>query len=59
MQALLGGRDAAFQEQLRDAYEAGDAAAVRSLRTEPHAPDASCWAHRDGTCLSRRPLGDA
>jgi protein-L-isoaspartate(D-aspartate) O-methyltransferase len=59
MQALLGGRDAAFQEQLRLAYQAGDSGAVRSLRTDPHAPDASCWAHRDGTCLSRRPPGDA
>jgi hypothetical protein len=27
---------------------------VRSLRTEPHDEDASCWLHRDGACLSRR-----
>jgi protein-L-isoaspartate(D-aspartate) O-methyltransferase len=54
MQALLGGRDAAFQEQLRLAYQSGGAEGVRSLRSEAHAPDASCWAHRDGACLSRR-----
>jgi protein-L-isoaspartate(D-aspartate) O-methyltransferase len=54
MQALLGGRDAAFQERLRLAYQAGGAESVRSLRTDAHAPDASCWAHREGACLSRR-----
>ena len=54
MQALLGGRDAAFQERLRLAYQAGGADEVRSLRTDAHAPDASCWAHREGACLSRR-----
>jgi protein-L-isoaspartate(D-aspartate) O-methyltransferase len=59
MQALLGGRDPGFQEQLRAAYQAGDVRAVRSLRTDPHAPEASCWAHRDGACLSRRAPGDA
>jgi len=56
MQALLGGRDAALQERLRQAYEAGGYAAVRSLRTDAHAPEPSCWAHRDGACLSRRAL---
>jgi protein-L-isoaspartate(D-aspartate) O-methyltransferase len=59
MQALLGGRDAAFQERLRLAYQAGGSDGVRSLRTEPHAPEASCWVHRDGACLSRRSLEDA
>ncbi len=59
MQALLGGRDVAFQESLRLAYQAGGFEAVRSLRTDPHAAEASCWAHRDGACLSRRALGAA
>jgi protein-L-isoaspartate(D-aspartate) O-methyltransferase len=54
MSALLGGRDPALQERLRRAYAGGDAATVRSLRSEPHAPDASCWLHRDAGCLSRR-----
>ena len=59
MQALLGGRDAAFQERLRIAYQAGGAEGVHSLRTDAHVPDASCWAHRDGACLSRRPVEGA
>ena len=59
MTALLGGRDAAIQERLRQAYEGGDVAQVRSFRTEPHAEDASCWLHRDGGCLSRRVLEEA
>jgi protein-L-isoaspartate(D-aspartate) O-methyltransferase len=54
MQALLGGRDAAFQEHLRRAYDGGGTREVRSFRTEAHAEDASCWAHRDGGCLSKR-----
>jgi protein-L-isoaspartate(D-aspartate) O-methyltransferase len=53
MQALLGGRDAALQERLRQAYAGGDAATVRSLRTDAHAQAASCWLHRAGACLSR------
>lgn len=52
MQALLGGRDAALQERLRLAYERGGVARVRSLRTESHEEDASCWLHREGDCLS-------
>jgi protein-L-isoaspartate(D-aspartate) O-methyltransferase len=59
MQALLGGRDAAFQETLRLAYQVGDFGEVRSLRTDPHAAEAGCWAHRDGACLSRRAPGGA
>jgi protein-L-isoaspartate(D-aspartate) O-methyltransferase len=54
MQALLGGRDAALQEQLRAAYRAGGWQEVRSLRTDAHAADASCWLHRAGGCLSQR-----
>ena len=53
MSALLGGRDAALQERLRLAYQRGGVAAVRSLRTERHDEDASCWLHREGGCLSR------
>jgi protein-L-isoaspartate(D-aspartate) O-methyltransferase len=56
MQALLGGRDAALQEKLRRAYERGGVARVRSLRTESHEEDASCWMHRAGGCLSYREL---
>ena len=59
MTALLGGRDAAVQERLRQSYERGGSAEVRSRRTEPHDADASCWLHRDGSCLSRRALEGA
>jgi protein-L-isoaspartate(D-aspartate) O-methyltransferase len=59
MQAILGGRDVEFQETLRLAYLAGAFEEVRSLRTDEHAAEASCWAHRDGACLSRRALGEA
>ncbi len=59
MQALLGGRDAALQERLRLAYEAGGSQEVRSLRTDAHPADPSCWVHQDGACLSRRPVGAA
>ena len=59
MQALLGGRDAALQERLRQAYEAGGYQEVRSLRADAHVADASCWVHQDGACLSRRRVGAA
>jgi len=58
MTALLGGRDAALQERLRQAYERGGALQVRSLRRDAHGEDESCWLHRDGACLSRRLLGE-
>ena len=28
---------------------------VASLRREPHEPDATCWMHGEGFCLSTRP----
>jgi protein-L-isoaspartate(D-aspartate) O-methyltransferase len=59
MPALLGGRDTALQERLQLAYGRRDFAEVRSLRSEPHDEDASCWLHRDGGCLSRRALEGA
>jgi protein-L-isoaspartate(D-aspartate) O-methyltransferase len=59
MTALLGGRDAGLQERLRQAYGRGGVMEVRSLRTEPHDEDATCWLHREGGCLSRRTPGDA
>jgi len=58
VQALLGGRDAAIQARLRDAYarEHGVRPPVASLRTDPHEPDATCWLHEEKFCLSRREL---
>lgn len=57
MQALLGGRDRVFQETLRRAYDAGGYEEVRSLRTDAHAREVSCWAHAESICLSRREPG--
>ena len=58
VQALLGGRDAAIQARLREAYarERGARPPVASLRTEAHERDASCWLHEESFCLSRREL---
>jgi protein-L-isoaspartate(D-aspartate) O-methyltransferase len=59
VQALLGGRDAATQARLREAYarERGTRPPVASLRTDAHEPDASCWLHEEQFCLSRREVG--
>lgn len=54
--ALLGGRSPDLQRRLRDAFEAGGADSVRSLRTAPHALQPSCWLHEEGYCLSTRTL---
>jgi protein-L-isoaspartate(D-aspartate) O-methyltransferase len=56
VQAMLGGRDAAIQARLREAYarERGERPPVASLRLEPHAQEASCWLHEQRFCLSRR-----
>ncbi|HZR83513.1 MAG TPA: rRNA adenine N-6-methyltransferase family protein [Candidatus Binatia bacterium] len=48
----VGGRDDADAERLASAYAAGRAGEVRRLLLEPHAPSASCWLHRDDSCLS-------
>ena len=57
VQALLGGRDAAIQARLRDAYsrERGSRPPVASLRLDAHDKDATCWLHEEKFCLSRRP----
>jgi len=59
IQALLGGRDPAFQRALREAFEKGSEDAVRSLRMEPHAPEPACWLHAEGYCLSTRTVGES
>jgi protein-L-isoaspartate(D-aspartate) O-methyltransferase len=52
----VNGRDAASEASLATALAGGDDESVRSLRTDAHAADASCWMHGDGACLSRRRL---
>jgi hypothetical protein len=49
-----GGRRGRAPRHADHGDPAGGAEDVRSLRSDPHAPGASCWAHRDGACLSRR-----
>ena len=51
---LLGGRDAQEQRVLDAAYRQGGWERVRSLRRDPHEPEASCWVHLGAVCLSLR-----
>jgi protein-L-isoaspartate(D-aspartate) O-methyltransferase len=53
---LHGGRDAGEQSLLDAAYRSGGWEQVRSLRRDPHASEATCWAHLGAVCLSRRDL---
>lgn len=57
IQALLGGRDPEHQRALAEAFGRGRTAELRSLRRDAHAPDASCWLHGGGYCLSTRTVG--
>lgn len=52
----VNGRDATSEASLAAALAVGDEGSVRSLRTDAHAADESCWMHGDGACLSRRRL---
>jgi protein-L-isoaspartate(D-aspartate) O-methyltransferase len=56
VQALLGGRDAAIQARLREAYsqERGGRPPVASLRVDEHEREPMCWLHEERFCLSRR-----
>lgn len=56
--ALYGGRDPQRQERLAAAYRRGGRDKVRSLRSDPHARDGTCWLHEDGFCLSTREVGE-
>jgi protein-L-isoaspartate(D-aspartate) O-methyltransferase len=49
----VGARTEAGEELLKQAYAQGGQETVRSLRTEEHRPDAQCWLHHQGFCLSR------
>lgn len=50
-----GARDKAMNAKLLDKPEE-DWLAPRSVRTDPHAEDSSCWLHSSRCCLSRLPL---
>lgn len=51
-----GARTDEQDRALRDADSRGGEADVASLRRDPHGPDATCWLHGTGFCLSRRAL---
>jgi protein-L-isoaspartate(D-aspartate) O-methyltransferase len=51
---FAGARDADVSDRLARAFARDRGAEVRSLRTDEHAEEASCWLHGEGWCLSRR-----
>lgn len=51
----LGCRDEELNLRLREALTRGDWFGVQSLRRDPHEPDATCWLHGDGFCVSKAP----
>jgi len=51
--AFVGARDAAVGRRLAAALSRDGGEPVRSLRRDEHRPDASCWLHGQGWCLSR------
>ncbi len=50
---FAGARDAGVSDQLQQAFARDRGAGVRSIRTDPHVEDESCWLHGEGWCLSR------
>ena len=48
----IGSRDPEGNKTLRDAFTKGGQDGVRSLRTDAHEIDPSCWLHQPGFCLS-------
>ena len=54
---FAGARDAAVSDLLAKAFAEDRGAGVKSVRTDRHAEDETCWLHGDGWCLSRRGLG--
>ena len=51
---FLGARNGAVSNELAKALKRDQGASVRSLRCDPHRPDATCWLHGDGWCFSRQ-----
>jgi protein-L-isoaspartate(D-aspartate) O-methyltransferase len=51
-----GARTQEGEKLLKQAYAGGGENAVRSFRREEHRPNAQCWFHRPGFCLSRLTL---
>ncbi len=51
--SLYGAKDSERQRDLAEAYRRGGHEAVRFVRRDAHEPEASCWFHSDGFCLTR------
>ena len=49
-----GARDADIERELRSAMSGPGIDQVRALRRDAHEPDADCWMHAPGFCLTRR-----
>ncbi len=53
---FAGARDAEVGSRLEQAFARDRGAGVRSVRTDRHVEDETCWLHGEGWCLSRREL---
>jgi protein-L-isoaspartate(D-aspartate) O-methyltransferase len=49
-----GARDPEVNERLRQAMAKSRGGEVKSIRTDSHSEDETCWLHGDGWCFSRR-----
>jgi protein-L-isoaspartate(D-aspartate) O-methyltransferase len=53
---FAGARGASVSNRLGRAFAGDRGAGVKSVRTDRHAEDETCWLHGDGWCVSRREL---
>jgi protein-L-isoaspartate(D-aspartate) O-methyltransferase len=56
---FAGARDANVSDRLAQAFAQDRGAGVKSVRTDQHTEEPTCWLHGDGWCLSRRGLDPA
>ena len=56
---FAGARDANVSDRLAQAFAQDRGAGVKSVRTDQHTQEPTCWLHGDGWCLSRRGLDPA
>jgi protein-L-isoaspartate(D-aspartate) O-methyltransferase len=56
---FAGARDAEVSNRLAQAFAQDRGAGVKSLRTDQHGEEATCWLHGDGWCLSSRQVDPA
>ena len=51
---FAGAREASVSDRLRAAFANDRGAGVKSVRTDDHPEDETCWLHGEGWCVSRR-----